>query len=100
MGIVAAAVVALSLMSDLPIGTIERALVRSEPEQILIVAKAIGLSWDTTKAVLMFRPGSGPEARGRLEQCLACFLRLKPSTAKSALQLYRLRERASQGPPH
>ena len=92
--------VALSLMSDMPIGVIERALVRSEPEQILILAKAIGLSWDTTKAILMFQPGSAHEARERLEQCFASFLRLNPNTAKTALQFYRLRERASQSPPH
>jgi uncharacterized protein (DUF2336 family) len=92
--------VALSLMSDMPIGVIERALVRSQPEQILILAKAIGLSWDTTKAILTFQPGSAHEARERLEQCFASFLRLNPNTAKTALQFYRLRERASQSPPH
>jgi hypothetical protein len=87
-------------MSDLPIGAIERALVRSEPEQILILAKAIGLSWDTTKAILTFQPGSVHEAKERLEQCFASFLRLKPNTAKAALQFYRLRERAGQGSVH
>ena len=92
--------VALSLMSNLPIGAIERALVRSEPEQILILAKAIGLSWDTTKAILTFQPGSAHEARERLDECFASFLRLKPNTAKAALQFYRLRERAGQGPVH
>ncbi|TYL78960.1 DUF2336 domain-containing protein [Bradyrhizobium cytisi] len=92
--------IALSLMSDLPIGAIERALVRSEPEQILILAKAIGLSWDTTKAILTFQRGSAPEAKARLEQCFASFFRLKPNTAKAALQFYRLRERAGQGAVH
>ena len=92
--------VALSLMGDLPIGVIERALVRSQPEQILILAKAIGLSWNATKAILSFQSGSAHEARERLEQCFASFLRLKPNTAKAALQFYRLRERASQGAPH
>ena len=92
--------VALSLMGDLPIGVIERALVRSQPEQILILAKAIGLSWDTTKAILTFQSGSAHEARERLEQYFASFLRLKPNTAKAALQFYRLRERAGHGPPH
>ncbi|WP_249137202.1 DUF2336 domain-containing protein [Bradyrhizobium canariense] len=92
--------VALSLMSDLPIGAIERALVRSEPEQILILAKAIGLSWDTTKAILTFYPGVAHESRERLEQCFASFFRLSPNTAKAALQFYRLRERAGPSPVH
>ncbi|MET4120191.1 uncharacterized protein (DUF2336 family) [Bradyrhizobium sp. JR4.1] len=92
--------VALSLMSDLPIGAIERAVVRSQPEQILILAKAIGLSWDTTKAILTLYPGEAHESRERLEQCFASFLRLSPNTAKAALQFYRLRERAGPGPVH
>ena len=44
--------VALSLMCDVPIGLVERALIQSEPEQLLVLAKAIDLSWETTKAIL------------------------------------------------
>lgn len=92
--------ITLSLMCDLPIGVIERALAGSEPEQLLILARAIGLSWETTKAMLRFQDGPDGIARERLDTCLASFLRLKPSTAKAALQFYRLRERAKQGPSH
>lgn len=77
-----------------------RALVRSQPEQILILAKAIGLSWDTKKEILGFYPGAARESGERLEQCFASFLRLSPNTAKAALRFYRLRERASQGSVH
>ncbi|MGY8632193.1 DUF2336 domain-containing protein [Bradyrhizobium sp. 14AA] len=92
--------VALSLMCNLPIGVMERALASGEPEQLLILARAIGLSWQTTKAVLMFQGGPDEVTRERLDTCFASFQRLKPSTAKAALQFYRLRERANQGPTH
>ena len=87
--------VALSLMCDLPIGLIERVLVQSEPEQLIVFAKAIELSWDTAKAILTLQAGRGGVARERLNQCLASFFRLQPKTARTALRLYRQREQAS-----
>jgi uncharacterized protein (DUF2336 family) len=87
--------VALSLMCDLPIGLIERTLVQSEPEQLLILAKAIDLSWETTKVVLNLSAGRSSMTKERLDQAFASFFRLQPKTARSALQFYRLREKAS-----
>jgi uncharacterized protein (DUF2336 family) len=92
--------VALSLMCDLPIGSIERALVQSEPEQILILAKAIDLSWETTKAILTLHAGRGGAEKERLDQCFASYFRLQPKTARTALQFYRLREQANRGSLH
>jgi uncharacterized protein (DUF2336 family) len=90
--------VALSLMCDVPVGLIERALVSSEPEQLLIFAKAIGLSWDTMKAILVLQAGRGGIAQERLNQCFTSFSRLQPKTAQAALQFYRLREKAAKPP--
>jgi hypothetical protein len=92
--------VALSIMCDLPIGLIERALVQSEPEQLLVFAKTIDLSWETTKAVLTLQAGRGGVAKEQLNQCFASFFRLQPKTARSALQFYRLREQANRGSVH
>ncbi|MEH2562480.1 hypothetical protein V1289_002107 [Bradyrhizobium sp. AZCC 2289] len=87
-------------MCDLPIGLVERALVQSEPEQVLILAKAIDLSWDTTKAILTLQAGRSGVTKERLDECFASIFRLKPKTAKAALQFYRLRERANRDPVH
>jgi uncharacterized protein (DUF2336 family) len=92
--------VALSLMCDLPIGLIERALVQSEPEQLLVLAKAIDLSWETTKAILTSQGGRNSVPKERLDQCFASFFRLQPKTARAALQFYRLREKANGDPIH
>jgi uncharacterized protein (DUF2336 family) len=89
--------VALSLLSDLPIGAIERALVHDHTDQMLVLAKSIDLSWDTTNAILLM------QTKGRsshdFEQYLANFKKLKPETARTAIQFYRLRERATKAAP-
>ena len=87
--------VALSLLCDLSIGLVERALTQDQPEQILVLAKAIELSWDTTNALLLMRATTRGSSAHELDQCVAQFTKLKPDTAKKALQFYRLRERAA-----
>ena len=73
--------VALSLMCDLPIGLVERALVQNQTEQILVLAKAINLSWVTTVALLLLQAGVNGSSRQHLDQCFASFSRLQPDCA-------------------
>lgn len=90
-----AAAVALSLMTDLPIGLVERAIVNHRPEQVFVLTKAIGLTWETTEAILRLQAGSGGGSRHDLEQGRAAFTRLQATTAAKALSFYRLREKAA-----
>lgn len=90
--------VALSLLSDLPIGAVERALVHDNHDQILVLAKSIGLSWPTASAILAIQPRANNRSARDLAQSLANFNKLKPETAKTAIQFYRLRERAAKAP--
>jgi hypothetical protein len=83
-------------MCDLPIGSVERAFVQKQTEQILVLAKAIDLSWVTTVALLLLQAGVSGRSRQQLEQCFASFSKLQPKTAKTALQFYRMREKASR----
>jgi uncharacterized protein (DUF2336 family) len=87
---------ALSLMCDLPIGLVERALVQKQTEQILVLARAIDLSWITTVALLLLQAGVNGSSRQQLDQCFISFSRLQPKTAQTALQFYRMREKASR----
>lgn len=84
--------VALSVMADLPIEACERAMVQPRPELIMLLAKAIGLSWTTTKTILRLRAGAADPDDGN-EQ-LAAFTKLRPETARKAVQFLRLRGRA------
>jgi len=84
---------ALSLLTDLPIGAIERAMVHDPGDQILVLAKSIDLSWKTTRAILML--DSGVNAAEYVDR----YKKLRLETARSAIQFYRLRERATKTPP-
>jgi uncharacterized protein (DUF2336 family) len=87
--------IALSMMCDLSIGLVERAMIEERAEQILVLAKAIGLSWDTTRALLLTQAETKGSSTYELEQCRLKFAKLKVETAKMATQFYRLRERAA-----
>jgi uncharacterized protein (DUF2336 family) len=86
--------VAMSLMCDLPLQLVERAFVQNKPEQILILAKAIDLSWVTTVTLLLLQAGVSGGARPHLDQCLANFSRLQTKTAQTTLQNLRTKENA------
>ena len=94
--------VALSLLIDLPIGAIERTLVHERSDQILVLTKSIGLSWKTTRAILLMQAMTKTKGRSTQEfdQCLVNFKKLKPETARTAINFYRLRERATKVAPN
>jgi uncharacterized protein (DUF2336 family) len=84
-------VTALALLCDLPVEFVERALKQDSPEMVLIIAKAIALSWGTVKAILHARAGGRPAALGEIAQCLASYERLKSTTAREILRFHRMR---------
>jgi hypothetical protein len=59
----------------------------------LVLAKSIDLSWKTTRAILML--DSGVNAAEYVDR----YKKLRLETARSAIQFYRLRERATKTPP-
>jgi uncharacterized protein (DUF2336 family) len=87
--------VALSVMAELPIGLVERALTSRRTEQILVFVKAIDLRWETAKAILLVQAGTKGSSTSELDQCCATFARLSLDTAKKVIHFYRLREAAA-----
>ncbi|NVO16564.1 MAG: DUF2336 domain-containing protein [Rhodoplanes sp.] len=85
--------VALSVMADLPVEACERAMVQPRPELVILLAKAVGLSWNTTKAILRLRAGGTADDPGSDQ--LAAFTKLRPETARKAVQFLRLRGRVA-----
>jgi uncharacterized protein (DUF2336 family) len=85
---------AISLLCDLPIELVEQILVRSNTEQLIILAKATDLTWPTTKAILVLGAQSDRTEAGAIERAFVTFTRLQLKTAMAALQFYRMRERA------
>lgn len=80
---------ALSLMGQLPIDLVERAMVGEREETVLIVAKAVGLSWQTARAVLQLCAGKTSIAAERLESSRSVYNSMKRETAVQVLDHQR-----------
>jgi uncharacterized protein (DUF2336 family) len=87
--------IALSILCGLPIGVIERAITHDWSEQLLVLTKAIGVSWDTTRAILLLHAGTKGSSTYEIQQCHDRYTKLQPLTAKKVIEFYRLRERAA-----
>ncbi|NWG25390.1 MAG: DUF2336 domain-containing protein [Pseudorhodoplanes sp.] len=86
---------AISQLCDLPVPAVERALAQKRSETVLILAKAAGLRWPATLAILQMRAAKLGMPLGNLEQARASFDKLKPATAQELVRFYRARETAS-----
>jgi uncharacterized protein (DUF2336 family) len=89
---------ALAIMCALPIDVVERAMVQDREETILIVAKAIGLSWSTAKAILRLCAGKRGMAAHTLEQSRTIFNTLKCETARQVIKFQQKRQEARRSP--
>ncbi len=87
--------VALAVLCDLPVEQVELAMAGDRPETVLILAKAVGISWPTVKTILVMRnEGRGLSAQ-ELDHCLGTFSRLKSTTARQILEFQRKRANPS-----
>jgi uncharacterized protein (DUF2336 family) len=82
---------ALSLMSDMPTDFVENAINDAQAESLLVLCKAAGLSWETTRAILALDAGKHLRSVGEIDQCLTAFQLLKRSTARQILGFRRTR---------
>lgn len=81
--------VALAVMCTLPVEAVERAMVMDREEGILIVAKAIDLSWPAARAVLNLCAGKGGIAPDTLEKCRGLYSNMKRDTALQVVKYHR-----------
>ena len=82
---------ALSLMSGMPIDFVERAIDDADAESLLVLCKATGLSWETTRSILTLSGRKHPRSTAEMDQCLTAFQLLKQPTAKQILGFRRTR---------
>lgn len=87
--------IALSRLCEMPMPAIERALLAPDAEAVLVLAKAVGLSAATTKAILQLgavnRGSSATKSKPvrNHEQALQGFDRLRPESAQRVLGFFR-----------
>jgi len=86
------ATVGLSLLSSLPGDVVERALVDKNKEMTLILAKALGFSWETTMALLFLGAPDHRIHAQELESMKREFDGLNIETSRSVLKTYQSRK--------
>jgi uncharacterized protein (DUF2336 family) len=88
-------VAALSAMSGLKIGTLDRLMVGDRHDPVLIVGKAIGLEWATVRALVLLRLGPARvPSPADVETIRSNFVRLMPSTAERVVSFWQTRQSA------
>ena len=98
-GAYAEVVCALAVMCDLSLHFVERAMSRDRSETLVVITKAIGLSWSTVNEIMVLRAKKGFLAQGEIVQRQVRFDRLKSGTAKEILRPLRARAQANSFPP-
>jgi hypothetical protein len=89
------ATVGLSLLCSLPIDVVERALVDSNREMALILAKALDFAWETAMALLFLGAKDHRISSRDLDDMGEEFARLNTETSRSILRFYRSRKNAA-----
>jgi uncharacterized protein (DUF2336 family) len=82
-------VAALSVMSDVPTAIIERYMRETNTQSLLVLAKAIGLSWEITRSIMVLAAKRHRRSIGGIDQVMPSFYRLRQSTAQQILDFHR-----------
>jgi uncharacterized protein (DUF2336 family) len=85
------ATVGLSLLCALPVDVVERAM--TDPEMMLILAKANDFVWETVMSLLFLGARDYRIKAGELESLRDEFARLNTKTSRDVLSFYRSRQR-------
>ena len=87
--------VGLSLLCLLPVDVVERALVDKRKEMIMLLAKALRFSWETTMSLLFLGAPDHRITSEDLESMRSEFVGLNVETSQGVLRAYQSRKRAA-----
>jgi len=82
---------ALSLISDLPASFVDKALGQESGEILSVIARAIGLSWATVRAILQLPIWKHPATPNEIRACLHRYEKLGRPTASEIMRFYKTR---------
>jgi hypothetical protein len=74
-------------------GGIEQNMRDTQAESLLVFAKAIGLSWETTRSIMMLAAKRYRRSPAAVDQAIPAFHRLRQSTAQQILDFHRMPSR-------
>ncbi len=89
-------VAALAALCGFSINSVDCAMVQARPDAVLVMTKAMGMAWATTKAILRMRAGARGISPGELDQCQETFTRLNPGTARQVIEYQAKRARGAR----
>lgn len=84
--------IGMSLLSGLPVDVIERALFDRSREILLMLAKALSFSWDTTMALLFLGARENRITARELQELERNYARLNMQSSRSVLEFYQSRK--------
>ena len=87
-------VAALSIMSNVPTAAIEQNMRDAQAEALLV--KAIGLSWETTRSIMMLAARRYRRSTASVDQAMPAFHRLRQSIAQQILDFHRMSGRSAR----
>jgi uncharacterized protein (DUF2336 family) len=86
-------VAALAALAKVPIEIVDRLISGERADSVLILCKALDLSWATVKAIIMARPDGSGTSSYALDTALENYGKLSPSTAHRVVRFWQVRKR-------
>jgi uncharacterized protein (DUF2336 family) len=93
-GMFEAVIAAISEMSGLSTGVIERITLETTKDRLFIAARAIGLSWISVQQILLMKQSNPVATELQWKQLRAKFQSIPREAAAKTLQFHQLREKA------
>lgn len=90
-------VVALSVICGVPIEAVENIFQNEKSDVCLVLARAAGLSWLTTKLMLLMQAGDSGVSDQDLAGAKDNFEKLQQQTAQRVIRFYQVRQSAGKG---
>ncbi|HZP70455.1 MAG TPA: DUF2336 domain-containing protein [Pseudolabrys sp.] len=89
-------VASLSVMSNVPTAIIERNMRETSTQSLLVLARAVGLPWDTTRSIMTLAAKRYRRSMADIDQAMSAFNRLRQSTAQQILDFHRMPTRSAR----
>jgi uncharacterized protein (DUF2336 family) len=86
--------VSLSVLCKVGIEVLDRMMASERSDPLLILCKAAGFGWPTTRAIIQARPSAKGSSEQSLETALRNFERLGPATAQRVVRFWQTRHSA------
>jgi uncharacterized protein (DUF2336 family) len=89
-------VAALAVMAGAPAHLVERTLKDGNAETILVLGKAVGLPWESTRNIIALAARHYRRSPGDIDKAMGAFHRLRRSTAQQIVDFHRTHARPAR----